>query len=152
MSKNRVIGQGASIPWHIPGEQKRFREITSGHSIILGRRTYEAIGRPLPERTNIVVTRQRDYQAPGCIVVHDLQQALKACPEGEDEAFICGGGELYAQAVSYADRIYLTVLQREVSGNVYFPDFSTQEFELVHSESVKDSSEPYSFKIYERNR
>ena len=150
MAANRVIGQGSSIPWHIPGEQKRFREITTGHCIIMGRKTHEAIGRPLPERKNIVVSSQEGYQAPGCVVVHDLEQALKACPEDEQEAFICGGGQLYEQAISFADRIYLTVLQREVEGNVFFPAFSTDEFELVHSEQIEGGSEPYAFMLYER--
>ena len=149
MAANQVIGNDSAIPWHIPGEQKRFKEITTGHYILMGRKTYEAIGRALPQRTNIVITRQSNYQAPDCIVVQSLDEALKACPLDE-EVFICGGGQLYARSIDYADRIYLTVLHRKVAGNVYFPEFSHKKFELVHNELVENSSEPYTFKIYKR--
>ena len=113
MAKNRVIGRQGDIPWKIPGEQKIFKKITLGHAVIMGRKTFESLKGPLTERTNIIITRQRDYMAKGCIVVHDLSQALKSCPPGEDEAFIIGGGQLYQAALSKADRIYLTVLLRD---------------------------------------
>ncbi len=151
MASNRVIGSRGDIPWKIPGEQKMFKEITLGHTVIMGRKTYESIGRPLPGRTNIVITRRSDYPADGCTVVHDLQSALRSCPPGETEAFICGGGQLYQEAMPATDRIYLTVLPREVDGDTYFPEISETEFRLVKSEFF-DGVEPYDFFIYERIR
>ena len=151
MAKNRVIGDKGDIPWKIPGEQKMFKEITMGHSMIMGRKTFEAIGRALPGRTNIVITRQKDYEAPGCLVVHDLKSAMDACPEGEDEAFIIGGGQIYDETIATADRIYLTVLPKEVSGDTYFAEFSESDFNIIKSEFI-DGVEPYHFYIYERIR
>ena len=149
MASNRVIGNQGDIPWKIPGEQKMFKDITMGHVMIMGRRTYEAIGRALPGRTSIVITRQTDYQAPDCKVVHDLAAALQACPADESEAFIIGGGQLYRETLAIADRIYLTVLPREVAGDTYFPEFSESDFEIKKSEFI-DGVEPYNFYIYER--
>ncbi|MBW2705405.1 MAG: dihydrofolate reductase [Deltaproteobacteria bacterium] len=151
MASNRVIGNRGDIPWMIPGEQKMFKKITLGHTVIMGRKTYESIGRPLPGRTNIVITRQSDYQATGCIVAHDLDSAFQACPPQEDEAFICGGGQLYQASLPVTDRIYLTVLPREVAGDTYFPEVSENEFKMTKSEYI-DGVEPYNFFIYERIR
>ena len=149
MASNRVIGNRGDIPWKIPGEQKKFKEITLGHSIIMGRKTYESIGRPLPGRTNIVITRQADYRAAGCIVVHDLDSAFRSCPPEENEAFICGGGQLYQESLPVTDRIYLTVLPREVTGDTYFPEISEVEFKISKSEHI-DGVEPYDFLVYDR--
>jgi dihydrofolate reductase len=149
MASNRVIGNKGDIPWKIPGEQKMFKEITMGHTMIMGRKTYESLGRPLPGRINIVVTRQTDFQAPGCTVVHDLDSAIKACAAAESEAFIIGGGQLYHETISTADRIYLTLLPREISGDTHFPEFSEADFEIIESRFV-DGVEPYHFYIYER--
>ena len=149
MASNRVIGNRGDIPWKIPGEQKMFKEITMGHTVIMGRKTYESIGRPLPGRTNVVITRQSGYQADGCIVVHDLSSALQSCPAGEDEAFICGGGQLYREAMPATDRVYLTLLSREVEGDTYFPEISEAEFKLTRSEHI-DGVEPYDFLVYDR--
>ena len=149
MASNRVIVKRGDIPWKIPGEQKMFKEITLGHTVIMGRKTYESIGSPLPGRTNIVITRQSDYQADGCTVVHDLASAFHSCPSGENEAFICGGGQLYHEAMPATDRIYLTVLPREVDGDTYFPEISETEFKMVKSEFI-DGVVPYNFYIYDR--
>ena len=149
MASNRVIGHKGDIPWKIPGEQKMFKEITMGHTVIMGRKTYESIGRPLAGRTNIVITRQTDYQAPGCVIAHDLDNALASCSAEENEAFICGGGQLYLQALPMAHKIYLTVLSREVAGDTYFPEISEAEFEMTTSRLI-EGVEPYSFYIYER--
>ncbi len=151
MASNRVIGNRGTIPWKIPGEQQLFKKITMGHSVIMGRKTYESIGRPLPGRTNIVITRSSDYPAPGCIVVHDFAAALQACPDGETEAFICGGGQLYQETLPAADRIYLTVLPKEVAGDTYFPEIPTADFAVVKSEFI-DGKVPYHFYIYDRIR
>ena len=151
MSSNRVIGNRGEIPWKIPGEQKMFKEITMGHSMIMGRKTFDAIGRALPGRTNIVVTRQADFQAPGCKVVHDLKAALEACPPAEDEVFIIGGGQIYDETIAIADRIYLTVVPREVAGDTYFSEFDEADFKVIKSDFI-DAAEPYHFYIYERLR
>jgi dihydrofolate reductase len=151
MATNRVIGRQGDIPWKIPGEQKIFRDLTLGHAVIMGRKTFESLDQPLAGRTNIVVTRQKGYGAEGCTVAHDLASAIKCCPPDEDEAFICGGGQLYCEALPVADRIYLTVIPREISGDTYFPDISLNEFRVRHSESIQvEGVEPYHFFIYER--
>ncbi|MCP4624283.1 MAG: dihydrofolate reductase [bacterium] len=149
MAKNRVIGNKGDIPWKIPGEQKMFKEITLGHAMIMGRKTFEAIGRALPGRTSIVITRQTGYKAPGCLVVHDLKGAIDSCPEGETETFIIGGGQIYNETLAMADRIYLTVLPREVVGDTYFAEFSESDFKVIKSKFV-DAVEPYYFYVYER--
>ena len=151
MAKNRVIGRQGDIPWKIPGEQKMFKKITLGHTVIMGRKTFESLKQPLPQRTNIVVTRQQDYVAAGCIVVHDLAQALSSCPQGEDEAFICGGGQLYELAFTMADRIYLTVIPRDIDGDTFFPEIPASEFNIIESKTIATPGiEPYDFHIYER--
>ncbi len=149
MASNRVIGDQGDIPWKISGEQKMFKEITLGHVVIMGRKTYESLARPLPGRTNIVVTRQTDYQAPGCIIAQDLDGAIKSCPADESEAFIIGGGQLYHEALSLAGRIYLTVIPRQVPGDTVFPEIPETEFEITKSEFM-NGVEPYHFYIYER--
>ena len=151
MAKNRVIGQKGDIPWKILGEQKLFKKITLGHAVIMGRKTFESLKQPLPQRTNIIITRQRDYTAPGCIIVHDLAQALDSCPQNEDEAFIIGGGQLYQAAFAQADRIYLTVIPRDIAGDTYFPVVAPNEFRVIESKRIAAAGvEPYDFFIYER--
>jgi dihydrofolate reductase len=149
MASNRVIGNKGDIPWKIPGEQKMFKKITLGHTVIMGRKTYESLGRPLPERTNIVITRQTDYQAPNCTVVHDLAAAIAACSPDETEAFICGGGQLYHESIDLAHKIYLTVLPMEIPGDTFFPEIADTEFAMTTSDLIK-GIEPYHFYIYER--
>ncbi|MEJ2101875.1 MAG: dihydrofolate reductase [Desulfobacterales bacterium] len=151
MAANRVIGRQGIIPWKIPGEQKIFQKITLGHAVIMGRKTFESLAQPLPGRTNIIVTRQTDYRASGCVVVHDLSSAIQCCPEDEEEAFVCGGGQLYDQALPLADRIYLTVILREILGDTYFPDIPYAEFRIKESKTI-EGVEPYRFYIYERLR
>jgi dihydrofolate reductase len=151
MAANRVIGRQGNIPWKIPGEQKLFKKITLGHAVIMGRKTYESIGRPLPGRLNIIVTRNRNYLAAGCTVVHDLSSALNSCSQDKTEAFICGGGQLYHEALPLADRIYLTVIPKEIPGDTYFPDIPSTEFRVKESKIIQ-GVEPYSFHIYERRR
>ncbi len=151
MASNRVIGRQGAIPWRIPGEQKLFKKITLGHAVIMGRKTFESLDQPLRGRTNIIVTRQTDYRPAGCIVAHDLAGAINCCPAGEDEAFICGGGQLYQEALARADRIYLTVIPREIPGDTYFPDISLAEFRVIKTETITaEGAELYNFFIYER--
>ena len=151
MAENRVIGRQGRIPWKIPGEQQIFKKITMGHVVIMGRKTFESLDQPLAGRTNIIVTRQTVYRADGCIVAHDLSDAIKCCPADEDEAFICGGGQLYHEALPLADRIYLSVLPGKIAGDTFFPDISPAEFRVKQSETIMTAGvEPYDFLIYER--
>ena len=149
MAVNRVIGKGGDIPWKIPGEQKLFKKITLGHCIIMGRKTYESIQQPLPQRTNIVITRQDSYKAAGCIVVGSLQEAIESCPADEEEVFICGGGQLYHEALPQADRLYLSILPRVVGGDTYFPEFPVDDFKLISAETII-GPQSYHFLIYDR--
>ena len=149
MASNRVIGNKGDIPWKIPGEQKMFKSITLGHTVVMGRKTFESLDGPLPGRTNIVVTRQVDYKAPDCVIVHNLESAIRSCAAEEDEVFICGGGQLYRESLSQADRIYLTVIPKQIPGDTYFPELPAAEFTIIKSEFI-DGVEPYHFYIYER--
>jgi dihydrofolate reductase len=137
MASNRVIGKGNDIPWHIPGEQQRFKKITWGHPLIMGRKTYESIGHPLPGRRNIVVTRNETYEAPGCEIVNSLDSALSLC-EDEVKVFIIGGAQLYELSLARATSLILTVLDRKVDGDIFFPEFSENDYSIVKSESVTE--------------
>jgi dihydrofolate reductase len=148
MAANRVIGKKNIIPWHIPGEQKRFKKITWGHPLIMGRRTHESIGRPLPGRRNIVVTRNRKYVSPGCEIVHSLEEAYSLCRH-EKRVFNIGGEQLYRQGLGHADTLLLTVLKNQVDGDAFFPDFSGQKFILVAEEQVI-ATLPYSVQTFQR--
>jgi len=121
MARNRVIGAQNRLPWHLPAELRRFKAITMGHHIIMGRRTWESIGRLLPGRTTVVVTRNPDYRVPGAIVAHSLAQAIRAC-EGDDEVFVIGGEAMFREALPLADRIYLTRIDAELAGDTFFPE------------------------------
>ena len=144
MTKNRVIGRDGVIPWSIPEDLRRFKELTMGHPIIMGRKTYEKIGHPLPGRVNIILTRQRNYRVPGCKVFHSLADAVVACGEDE-EVFICGGGELYRHAISLAERIYLTLINIECAGDTFFPAIPA-EFE----ETERIEKDLCTFILYKR--
>lgn len=149
MAKNRVIGRANTIPWHIPGEQQRFKGMTMGHTLVMGRKTFESIGRPLPGRKTVIISRNREYQAAGCVVAPSLAAAIALCPETET-VFIAGGGEIYQQALDLADSIYLTVLDREVEGDILFPEFDLKRFQKISSERV-EGPEPYTFTIFSRS-
>lgn len=130
MGKNRVIGKDNSMIWHLPLEYKHFKETTLGHCIITGRKNFEAVGRALPGRTNIIVTRRKDFAAPGCVVVNSIEEALEyARQKNESEAFIVGGGEIYRQGLEFAQKIYLTEVDYNEPGDVYFPEFDETLFE-----------------------
>jgi len=148
MAANRVIGRNNSIPWHIPGEQARFKEVTMGHPLIMGRKTWQSIGHPLPGRRNIVLTRNTAFKAVGGEVVHSMEQALTTC-KGASKVFIIGGEQLYRLGLETADSLILTVLNQEVAGDTFFPQFSSPPFTLVQTESVNHPL-PYTIKTYRR--
>jgi dihydrofolate reductase len=147
MAENRVIGRENSIPWDIPSDQKRFREITMGHPVIFGRKTYDEIGRPLPGRKNIVLTRNRNYRAEGAVIVHDLDAAFAAGTD-TDEVFICGGGMVFQETIALARRIYLSIIHRTYEGDVFFPAIPG-DFVEVKREEIKEEI-PYAVVLYER--
>lgn len=124
--RNRVIGRDGHMPWHIPGEQRRFRERTLGAAIIMGRRTWQDIGHPLPGRRNIVLSRDPDFAAPGCLIARTLAEALALA--GELDAYVCGGAQVYAQALPLADRLYLTEIDAAYPGDTRFPAFDESAF------------------------
>ena len=148
MGKNRVIGKDNKMMWRLPSEWAYFKETTLGHCIITGRKNFEAQGRALPGRTNIIVTRNKDYKVDGCVVKHSIEEALEYCKEqGETEAFICGGGQIYANAIDMVERIYLTEVDYEEEGQVYFPEFDKTKFEKFEVKSMPVSADnKYSWK------
>jgi dihydrofolate reductase len=147
MAKNRVIGANNAIPWHLPGELKMFKSITMGHHIVMGRNTWESIGRLLPGRTTVVVTRQRHYKIPGAIVAPALDDAIAACG-GDDEIFVIGGAQLYAAALPCADRIYLTVVDAEIAGDTYMPDMDLEQWRAgAVTTHAADDKNRYSYKL-----
>ncbi|NET72900.1 MAG: dihydrofolate reductase [Sphaerospermopsis sp. SIO1G2] len=119
--RNRLIGADGGLPWRYPEDLKFFRQTTMGHAIIHGRKSYEDFGKPLPGRRNIIVTRQQDYQAPGCEVVHDLDEAIALAYESDDDPFILGGAEIYRLALPQCSRLFLTEIDAEHQGDTYFP-------------------------------
>jgi dihydrofolate reductase len=148
MARNRVIGLRGTIPWKIPGEQRMFQRVTLGHALIMGRKTHEDIGRPLPGRLNIVVSHRPGYRADGCLTAGSLAEALALCPPGETEAFIIGGGQLFAQGLALADRLYLTEIPVTVEGDTFFPEVPASEFTLASSKRF----EAYTLHIFDRIR
>jgi dihydrofolate reductase len=150
MASNRVIGRNNQIPWYLPGEQKRFRETTWGHTIIMGRKTHESIGSPLPGRRNIIITRNPSYLVKGCEVAAGLDEAYRMCRDDE-RVFNIGGEQLYRQGFLDADVLLLSVLQQPVAGDVYFPEFSAADFQLVQKENINGPI-PYSIQTYHRIR
>jgi dihydrofolate reductase len=152
MASNRVIGVNNQLPWRLPADLARFKRLTMGHTLVMGRKTYESIGRPLPGRTMIVVTRQRGYVPEGVKVAHSVDEAL-ALAQGDDEVFIIGGAELFAQTMSRLDRLYLTLIEREFPGDAFFPevDLSTwKRIEQEHHPASTPEALPYAFLTYER--
>jgi dihydrofolate reductase len=125
--KNAAIGNGKELLFRISDDLKRFKELTTGHPLIFGRKTFESIGRPLPNRTNIIITRNTDFKAEGCIVVSSLEEAVQKAAEIDSEIFIGGGGEIYKQAFPIAQKLYLTIVDSDAEGNIFFPDW-TKDF------------------------
>lgn len=154
MGKNRVIGKDNKMMWRLPKEWAYFKETTLGHCIITGRKNFEAQGRALPGRTNIIVTRNTDFTAEGCVIKHSIEEALEYCREqGESEAFICGGGQIYANSVDLVDRIYLTEVDYAEEGEVYFPEFDESKFEKIEVKSCPKSEENlFAWTAYKYNR
>lgn len=154
VGENNTLGKDKDLPWHLPDDFKRFKKITTGHPIIMGRKTFETFPKPLPNRKHIIITRQKDYQQEDCLVVHDLDQALElATSTKTQETFIIGGGEIYKQAMPYVDKIELTRIHHKFDGDTFFPAFDPTEWELTDEiYHPKDEKHDYSFTFltYER--
>ena len=156
IGKNRELGLGNKIPWYLPDDFRHFKELTRGHAVIMGRKTFESIGKPLPDRKNIVITRQSDYQAPGCVIAGSLEEALKIAGEGADaatEIFIIGGAEIYKLGLPFARKIYLTAVDAKVPADTFFPELDESEWQLVKIEphaADEKHAYPFSFNVYER--
>ena len=156
-SENGVIGRDGALPWHLPADLKRFKKLTLGHAVIMGRKTYqsilESLGRPLPKRRSVVLSRDPDYQAPGAELASGLEQAL-ALLAGDDETFVIGGASVFAEALPKADRLYLTRVHAEVEGDVFFPEVDLSSWNLISEERHEADDRhayPFSFLDYERS-
>ncbi|HZY39362.1 MAG TPA: dihydrofolate reductase [Mucilaginibacter sp.] len=151
MSDNRVIGKDNRLLWHMPNDLKHFKNTTSGHTVIMGRKTFDSVGKPLPKRRNIIITRQ-NITIEGCEVVHSIEAAL-ALSKGEAEVFIVGGAEIYKQALRLTNRIYLTIIHHHFDGDSFFPELSKNDWkEVSHENHPADEKNafPYSFVTFDR--
>jgi dihydrofolate reductase len=145
MAQNRTIGINNTLPWRCPEDLKHFKSLTMGHHMIMGRKTFDSIGKPLPGRTTVVVTRNPELKIAGCVVTHSLDEAIAACA-GDDEIFVVGGAELYAQALPLADRLYLTEVQQNVDGDAHFPLFDMKQWQEIAREARhQDTPQPLSY-------
>ena len=154
ISKNYQIGIHNQMPWHIPEDLAYFRQMTTGHTVIMGRKTFESIGKPLPNRINVVLTTNSHFSAPEVTVLNDFSAALNLCHHTSETVFIIGGGEIYMAFLPYADRLYLTLIDQVVVGDTSFPPFE-KDFKLIQSSPSQNSALtgiPYTFTIWERCR
>lgn len=149
MATNRVIGRDNTIPWHIPEELKFFKRTTLGYPVIMGRLTYESIKKPLPGRQNIVVSRNADYTIEGADTATSLESALSIA-RSEEKVFILGGHSIFVESFTFADNIILTVLDRAVDGDIYFPEFSDYDFQEIAKERHTGGTEPFTIYYYKR--
>lgn len=145
-AENNALGKDNDLVWHLPDDFKRFKAITSGHFIIMGRKTFESFPKPLPNRTHIIITRQKGYQVPeGCLIVDSIETALQICPQNE-EVFIIGGGEIYKQSIAIADKIELTRVHTEVEADTFFPKIDANHWKLLEEEyHPKDEKHQFDF-------
>lgn len=170
MSENRVIGRDNALPWHIPEDLQRFKEITKGHPVIMGRKTYESIGRLLPKRLNIIITRDSNYSVEGAVIAHSLEEAIKVAlrqtqgkllekglqtmnyePTTDNgEVFVIGGGQIFERAIKIADKLYLTIVHTTIDGDAYFPEYSEFRKEIYRRESANEEY-TYTFLDLERS-
>lgn len=144
-AENNALGKNNELVWHLPDDFKRFKAITSHHHIIMGRKTFESFPKLLPNRTHIVITRQKDYERENVVVVHSLEEAIKHCA-GQQDVFIIGGGEIYLQALSFADKIELTRVHESFEADAFFPEIDESKWELTHSDyHPKDDRHKFDF-------
>lgn len=147
MAENRVIGKDNKLPWHLPADLKHFKYLTIGHPILMGRKTYESIGKPLPERDNIILTHDATYCAPGCVVVTNIDEALEsATSETNDEVFIIGGAQIYRELLPRIERIYLTIVHADFAGDAFFPELNPEMWQEKNREKhLPDEKNAYAY-------
>ncbi|RHW42271.1 dihydrofolate reductase [Neobacillus notoginsengisoli] len=153
MDKNRVIGKENQLPWHLPEDLKFFKTSTMGHPIAMGRKTHDSIGRILPGRENIIITRNKDYTCEGCTVFYSTEDFVDFCKKKDEEVFVIGGAEIFREMFPFADKLYITYINEEFEGDTFFPEFDLSEWELLCSEKgIRNEKNPYGyeFRIYER--
>lgn len=156
IADHNVIGKNNTMPWHLPADLAYFKKTTTGHPIIMGRKNFESIGRPLPKRTNIIITHDSSFACSNCLVANSIEEALLYAKKTDtEEAFIIGGGTIYTQSMDYWDKLYLTEIDLETDGDVFFPEINREEWLLVSEKChTKDEQNPYNycFKVYERKK
>lgn len=154
MDENRVIGKDNQLPWRLPEDLKFFKRVTMGHAIAMGRKTHESIGRPLPGRENIIITRNKKFEAEDYTVYYSVRDFVNDCKNSKEEIFVIGGAEIFKETFVYADRLYITRIHHSFAGDTYFPEFDPGKWNLISCEKGKrDEKNPYDydFCIYERN-
>jgi dihydrofolate reductase len=154
MADNRVIGKDNQLPWRLPADLKHFKAITIGHPILMGRKTYESIGKPLPQRTNIILTRNSNFAAPGCLVVASKEEAMQTALDlNSSEIFVIGGAEVYKQLMPAIQKIYLTVIHHTFNGDAYFPELNPNEWqETACEDHAADNENQYAYSFIELAR
>lgn len=151
VARNRVIGKDNALPWRLPPDLRRFRALTTGHPIIMGRKTHDSLGRALPQRRNVVISRNPDFAAAGCEVAPSLGAALELCAGGAGEVFVIGGAEIFAQALPMAARLYMTEVHADAEGDVRFPEFDARQWrETARERHSSEAGFSYEFVDYER--
>ena len=151
MSRNRVIGKGNKLPWSIPADMKRFRELTLGKPVIMGRKTFESIGKPLPNRKNIIITNDKNYRAEDCFVVHSVDESLKAA-KGSEEVMIIGGEQIFREFLPKANKMYLTFIDKDFEGDAYFPEYKKKEWKETKKEWHENEDYKFIFVDLERKK
>ena len=152
IARNRVIGIANTLPWRLPEDLRHFKALTTGHHILMGRKTFDSLGSPLPGRTSVVISRSSALSIPGCIVANSVAEAIAACAN-DDEIFFIGGAELYRQALELADRIYLTEIQADFEGDAWFPEFDRALWQETGRKPCKsESGLEYDFVVYDKTR
>ncbi len=155
MDRKNTIGKSNDLPWHLPEDLRYFKNVTMGHPIVMGRKTHESIGRILPGRENIIVTRNRDYECGECTIAHSADEVLEMERESGEEYFVIGGAELFNSFFPYADRLYITDIEDVFEGDTFFPEYSKDDWSLVSEEKgIKNEKNPYDyyFRVYEKKR
>ncbi|MED3795691.1 dihydrofolate reductase [Niallia alba] len=154
MDKNKVIGVNNQLPWHLPADLKYFKKVTTGHPIVMGRKTRDSIGRNLPNRENVIITRNPDYQCEDCTVLYSIDEFYEwSNAHAEDEIFIIGGAELFSETIKKTDRLYITEIDAEFEGDTFFPALDWQEWQVVSEQKgIVDEKNiyPHTFFVYER--
>lgn len=151
-SRNNVIGKDNQLIWRLSADLKRFKALTTGHTIIMGRKTFDSIGKPLPNRTSVIITRQEDYKQEGCIVVHSLEEALEAVKD-QEKVFIIGGGTIYKEAIDKADELYLTRVHSDFFGDTFFPEIKPEQWESVaRQDCLPDEKNEYAYSFIDYKR